>query len=281
MWRTQQLKRAMGRKSTQEAQATMLSVEGLSSTYGDRKILRDVSFSVKGGEIFVIMGRSGSGKTTLLKHLIGLNTSGEGSVKLLGHSLSTLKKNALYNLRKRIGVAFQGGALINSMNIIDNVELPLHQNTKLDSATIRIMSRMKLKMVSLIDAEHLMPTQLSGGMLKRAGLARAVVMDPDLLFFDEPSAGLDPVTSAAIDELILNLRDALKMTVVVVTHELDSALKIADRIMILGDGEIVALGTIDEIKQLMDPRVQSLLHRRPPDSSPDDEKYLDNLTRKQ
>ncbi len=271
----------MRSKSKQEARTAVLSVEGLSSTYGDREILRDVSFSVKDGEIFVIMGSSGSGKTTLLKHLIGLSTSNQGSVTLLGNRLLTLAKNELYKLRKRIGVAFQGGALINSMNIIDNVELPLHQHTKLDNATIRIMSRIKLKMVSLIDAEHLMPPQLSGGMLKRAGLARAVIMDPELLFFDEPSAGLDPVTSAAIDELIISLRDALKMTVVVVTHELESALKIADRIMILADGQIVALGTIDEIRQLTDPRVQSLLHRRPPDSCRDDENYLDHLTRKE
>jgi len=264
--------------STKEEQTTILSADGLSSAYGNKQILNDISLSVTKGEIFVIMGASGSGKTTLLRHLIGLSKPHSGEINLLGNQLGSITKGELYELRKRIGVAFQGGALINSMNVIENVELPLHQNTALDRTTIRIMSRMKLDMMSLDDAETLMPAQLSGGMLKRAGLARAVVMDPHVLFFDEPSAGLDPVTSAELDELIVGLRNALRMTIVVVTHELESALKIADRIMVLADGTIAALGTVDEIKQSKDPRVQSMLHRRVRDKRPGGEEYLDHLT---
>jgi len=268
----------MPSKSAQEDYTVVLNAEGLSSSYGNRGVPHDVSLSVSKGEIFVIMGPSGSGKTTLLRHLIGLNTPSTGEVTLLGKRLSTITKDELYELRKHIGVAFQGGALINSMSVIENVELPLRQHTALDNSTIRIMSRMKLDMMSLDDAENLMPAQLSGGMLKRAGLARAVVMDPHLLFFDEPSAGLDPVTSAELDELIIGLRNALRMTVVVVTHELESALKIADRIMVLDEGRIVALGTVDEITQSVDPRVQSMLHRQVRDRRPGGEAYLDHLT---
>ena len=270
----------MPSRSAQEDDTDVLNAEGLSSSYGDRQILHDVSLSVAQGEIFVIMGASGSGKTTLLRHLIGLSAPSLGEVTLLGNRLSSIAKSELYELRKRIGVAFQGGALLNSMSVIENVELPLRQHTALDNSTIRIMSRMKLDMMSLDDAENLMPAQLSGGMLKRAGLARAVVMDPHLLFFDEPSAGLDPVTSAELDELIIGLRNALRMTVVVVTHELESALKIADRIMVLAEGRIVALGTVDEITQSADPRVQSMLHRRVRDRRPVGAEYLDHLTEK-
>lgn len=268
----------MPSKSAQEDYAAVLSVDGLSSAYGEKRILQDISLSVAKGEIFVIMGESGSGKTTLFRHLIGLNTPSTGEVTLLGSRLASISKPDLFELRKRIGVAFQGGALINSMSVIENVELPLYQHTALDHSTIRIMSRMKLDMMSLEDAENLMPAQLSGGMLKRAGLARAVVMDPHVLFFDEPSAGLDPVTSAELDELIIGLRNALRMTVVVVTHELESALKIADRIMVLADGQIVALGTVEEIAQSTDPRVQSMLHRRVRNRGPGDQDYLDHLT---
>lgn len=261
------------------ARATnILCVQGLSTAYGNRQILRDISLQVSKGEIFVIMGESGSGKTTLLRHLIGLNKPQTGSVELLGRSIATLSKREMYELRKRIGVAFQSGALINSMSVIDNVELPLRQHTSLDPNTIRIMSRMKLDMMSLGDAEDLMPAQLSGGMLKRAGLARAVVMDPHVLFFDEPSAGLDPVTSAELDELIVEMRDALRMTVVVVTHELESALKIADRILIIADGRIAGVGTVAEIMQSPDEAIQALLHRRTRHRRRTGEDYLEQLT---
>jgi phospholipid/cholesterol/gamma-HCH transport system ATP-binding protein len=265
-------------KIISEKIAPVLTVNNLSSCLGTKKILDDISFSVSKGEIFVIMGASGSGKTTLLRHLVGLGKTDVGEVTLLGNKLQSIGDAELFELRKRIGVAFQSGALINSMSVIENVELPLRQHTNLDSSTIQIMSRMKLDMVSLSGAEDLKPAQLSGGMLKRAGLARAVVMDPQVLFFDEPSAGLDPVTSAELDKLIIGLRNSLKMTVIVVTHELESAIKIADRIMVLADGGVVACGTVSEIQASTDSRVQSMLHRRVRERRAGDDKYLDHLT---
>lgn len=256
----------------------VLRVDGLSCRYGQKTVLNDVSFQVAKGEIFVIMGASGSGKTTLLRHLIGLTMASSGEVNLLGESLTSIDKLALYELRKHIGVAFQSGALINSMSVIENIELPLHQHTALDPATIRIMSRMKLDMMALPNAEDLMPPQLSGGMLKRAGLARAVIMDPQVLFFDEPSAGLDPVTSAGLDDLIVGLRDALRMSIVVITHDLESALKIADRILVLTEGRVAALGSITQIQNSKDELIQSMLHRRTRDLRPRGDEYLDHLT---
>ena len=256
----------------------MLRVDHVSSGYGSKQVLDDVSLDVRSGEIFVIMGESGSGKTTLLRHLVGLSRPRSGAITLLGESLNGITQKALYGLRRRIGVAFQSGALINSMSVIDNIELPLRQHTRLDPSTIRIMSRMKLDMMSLAGAEDLMPAQLSGGMLKRAGLARAVIMDPSVLFFDEPSAGLDPVTSAELDELILGLRDALRMTVIVVTHELESALKIADRILVLDRGRIAALGTVAEIRAADNETIQSMLHRRARVIRRSGTDYLDHLT---
>ena len=164
------------------------------------------------------------------------------------------------------------------MSLIENVELPLREHTKLDETTIGIMSRMKLEMMNLSGFEQLMPSELSGGMLKRAGLARAVVMDPKLLFFDEPSAGLDPVTSAELDEHILKLRDALRMTIVVVTHELESAFKIADKITVLGDASIIMTGTVDEVRDNQDARIQNMLNRKPREEPVDPEEYLQRLT---
>lgn len=228
-------------ETAREDQAA-LEVRGLSSSYGKRRVLKGVDFSVRQGEIFVIMGTSGAGKSTLMRHLLGLSPPDSGEIEMLGNSLHPGTRETLFSLRKQMGVAFQHGALINSMSVIDNIELPLIQHTKLDRSTIRIMSRMKLEMMNLAGFEDYMPAQLSGGMLKRAGLARAVVMDPRILFFDEPSAGLDPVTAAELDGLILQLRDAMRMTIVVVTHALESAVKIADRIMIVGGGTVRAMG---------------------------------------
>jgi phospholipid/cholesterol/gamma-HCH transport system ATP-binding protein len=265
--------------STDES-TEILRVHGLSSRFGTKSVLRDVGFNVRKGEIFVIMGASGSGKTTLLRHLVGLNKPHAGEITLLGKPLTRIRKSELYELRRHIGVAFQSGALINSMSVVENVELPLRQHTTLDKTTIRIMSRMKLDMMALAEAEDLMPAQLSGGMLKRTGLARAVIMDPQVLFFDEPSAGLDPVTSAELDDLIVGLRDALRMTVIVVTHELESALKIADRLMILADGGIAAIGTLDEIRRSKNESIQAMLYRRKGAGSKrlTGEEYLDHLT---
>jgi phospholipid/cholesterol/gamma-HCH transport system ATP-binding protein len=177
-----------------------------------------------------------------------------------------------------MGVAFQGGALFSSMTVGENVMLPLREHTKLDRGTMQIMMRLKLEIVNLAGFEHLMPSELSGGMIKRAAFARAIIMDPALLFCDEPSAGLDPVVSAALDELILRLRDALGMTIVVVTHELESAFRIADRITVLDRGRILATGTVDEIRASSNPRIQNLLNRRFEEETLDPDAYLARLT---
>ena len=177
-----------------------------------------------------------------------------------------------------MGVAFQGGALFSSMTVGENIILPLREHTELDELTMEIMARLKLELVELAGFEDLMPAELSGGMIKRAALARAVVMDPKLLFCDEPSAGLDPVVAAALDDLILQLRDAFRMTIVVVTHELDSAFKIADRITVLDRGKILAIGSVDEVRGSDNDRVQSLLNREREDLVVDADEYLRRLT---
>ena len=184
----------------------------------------------------------------------------------------------LQRLRRNMGVAFQGGALLSSLSVGENVRLPLREHTQLDDNTIKIMSRLKLEVVNLASFEDLMPAELSGGMLKRAALARAIVMDPKLLFFDEPSAGLDPVAAVELDDLILRLREAMGMSIVVVTHELESAFKIADRITVLDQGKILITGSVAEVKNSDNPRIQSLLHRKPRVDEIDAEAYLNRLT---
>ena len=256
----------------------VIQVENLVTHYGQRKILDEINFSVKKGEIMVIMGGSGSGKSTLLRYLLGLETPTSGRIKLLGKDITKMNGQEMHDMCKNMGVAFQGGALFGSMTVGENVRLPLCEHTKLDENTMRIMSRMKLEVVNLAGFEDLMPSELSGGMIKRAALARAVVMDPKLLFFDEPSAGLDPVASAELDELILRLREAMNMTIVVVTHELDSAFKIADRITVLDHGEILLCGTVDEVRNADNERIQNLLNRRPRDETLDVDEYLQRLT---
>ncbi len=257
---------------------TCIEVQGLEAWYGRRRILKGIDFSVQRGEIRVIMGGSGSGKSTLLRHLIGLNRPLAGTVNMLGIDLAHAGTEELLHLRQQIGVSFQGGALITSLDVEDNVSLPLREHTQLDENTVRIMARMKLEIVNLGGFQNLMPSQLSGGMIKRAALARAIVMDPKLLFFDEPSAGLDPVVSAELDELILKLRDALRMTIVVVTHELESAFRIADTITVLDHGEILITGTVAEVRNSPNERVQDLLNRRPRDLVVDPDEYLKRLT---
>ena len=261
------------------ANNTAIEVNNLVAHYGPRKILDDISFTAQQGEVMVIMGGSGSGKSTLLRHLLGLNRPTSGSIKLLGKDITQLSADAMFDLRKNMGVAFQGGALFNSMTVGENVELPLREHTALDDNTIRIMSRMKLEVVNLAGFEDLMPSELSGGMIKRAALARAIVMDPKLLFFDEPSAGLDPVVSAELDELILTLRDAMNMTIVVVTHELESAFKIADRITVLDQGRILMSDAVAAVRASDNPRIQSLLNRTPRHETVNPEEYMERLTR--
>lgn len=255
-----------------------IEVRKLVAHYGPRLILDHIDFSVGYGEIMVIMGGSGSGKSTLLRHLLGLNLPTSGSVELLGKDITAIDADQLHALRKNMGVSFQGGALLSSMTVAENVMLPLREHTQLDEQTMSIMARMKLEVVNLGGFGDLKPAQLSGGMIKRAALARAIVMDPKLLFFDEPSAGLDPVVSAELDDLILKLRDSMQMTIVVVTHELESAFKIADRITVLDHGRILLCGSVDELRNSDSERVQDLLNRRPREEEIDADAYLRRLT---
>ncbi len=256
----------------------VIEVENLVTHYGSRKILDDVSMNVAEGEIMVIMGGSGSGKSTLLRYLMALERQTSGRIRLLDQDIDQLNQQEMFDLRKKIGVAFQGGALFSSMTVGENIMLPLYEHADLDVMTMEIMARMKLEVVDLAGFEDLMPAELSGGMIKRAAFARAVIMDPKLLFCDEPSAGLDPVVASALDDLILKLRDALQMTVVVVTHELESVFKIADRVTVLDRGHILFIGTVDELRNNKSERIQNLLNRRPEDDTIDPDEYLRRLT---
>lgn len=256
----------------------VIEVSDLVTHYGDRMILKNINLDVRAGEILVIMGGSGSGKSTLLNHLLGLLRPTSGAVRILGRDINAISDVERTELRRKIGVAFQGGALFSSLTVLENIMLPLVEHTRLDRKTMAIMARMKMEVVDLAGFDHLMPAELSGGMIKRAALARAIVMDPKVLFCDEPSAGLDPVVAAQIDDLILLLRDALRMSVVVVTHELESAFKIADRICVLDRGEILAIGTVAEIRNSANPRIQNLLNRRVETADLDPEEYLRRLT---
>jgi phospholipid/cholesterol/gamma-HCH transport system ATP-binding protein len=268
----------MAALATTSARPNVIEVRELVTHYGKRRILDRVNFDVRQGEIRVIMGGSGSGKSTLLRHLLALEKPTSGSIVLLGQDITKLSEFELYALARKMGVAFQGGALFSSMTVGENVMLPLREHTQLDRGTMEIMMRLKLEIVSLAGFEHLMPSELSGGMIKRAAFARAIIMDPALLFCDEPSAGLDPVVSAALDELILRLRDAMGMTIIVVTHELDSAFRIADSITVLDKGRILETGSVEAIKNSENPRIQNLLHRRFEEEVLDPDAYLARLT---
>ncbi len=255
-----------------------IEIEDLVTHYGTRKILEGINLTVSHGEILIIMGGSGSGKSTLLRHLLGLHVPTSGKIKLLGKDITKVSAAQMHDLRTNMGVSFQGGALLSSMTVGENVQLPLREHTKLDDTTMGIMARMKLEVVNLGGFEDLMPAELSGGMVKRVALARAIVMDPKLLFFDEPSAGLDPVAASELDDLILKLRDSMQMTIVVVTHELESAFKIADRITVLDDGKILLAGTVAEVKKSSITRVQDLLNRRSRYEDIDADDYMNRLT---
>ena len=236
-----------------------IEVTGLRTKYGDHEVLKGLTFGIPKEKTTVVLGGSGCGKSTLLKHLIGLLKPSEGSIAINGKEITGLDEAGLDEVRRKMGVLFQGAALLNSMTIGDNVALPIREHTKLNDATIQIMVRMKLDLVGLSGFDHFYPSQLSGGMKKRAGLARALALDPAILFFDEPSAGLDPVTAAGLDELIIKLRDVLRMTIIVVTHELPSVFAIADYVIMLDKGQLIFAGPLEELKASNHPRIRIFL----------------------
>jgi phospholipid/cholesterol/gamma-HCH transport system ATP-binding protein len=242
--------------------------------FGEREVLHGLSFEVRHGETLVVIGGSGSGKSTLLRTLVGLERPSSGQVHIKGTDITRAGAREMDAIRKKIGLAFQGGALIGSLSVGENIALPLVEHTTLEASTIEVMVRIKLEQVGLSGFEHYYPAELSGGMKKRAAFARAMALDPELLFFDEPSAGLDPITAAGIDDLILSLKKAYAMSMVVVTHELASAFLIADRIILIDRGNIVAMGPVEEVRSSRHPRVRQFLDRIA-DSTQDEE--IDHL----
>ena len=240
----------------------IIEVRDLTRSFGSQQVLTGIDLDVYEGEIMVVMGGSGCGKSTLLRHLIGSIIPDKGSIKLFNREISTMSEPELNDIRKQFGILFQSGALINSMTVGDNVALPIREHTTLDERTIEIMVKIKLELVNLREHADKMPAQLSGGMKKRAGLARAIALDPQILFYDEPGAGLDPVTSAEIDQLIIDLTRKLNVTSVVVTHEMDSAFTIADRMCMLDKGIILKVGTRREFELLRESPVEKLPDQR-------------------
>ena len=233
-------------------QEPIIRVEGLIKRFGEQTVLDGINLEVYAGETMVIMGGSGCGKSTLLRIMIGSIEPTAGKVMVLGQDIEELSAGQLDELRKRIGVLFQSGALFNSLTVGENVALPLREHTKLHPDVIDLQVTIKLNQVSLLHAREKMPAEISGGMKKRAGLARALAMDPQILFYDEPSTGLDPVTSSQIDELIIKLSKGLGVTSVVVTHEMDSAFRIADRMCMLNRGKVLKVASRAEFKSLRD-----------------------------
>src|SRR6476661_5479949 len=242
------------------ADSKMIEVDRLVRKFGDRTVLNDISFDVHRGDTLVIMGGSGCGKSTLLRHMIGSMTPTSGSVKLFGEEITGMKERELESVRLRFGMLFQSGALLASLTVGENVSLPLFQHTDKSADEIEQIVKKKLEMVGLTGFEDLKPDEISGGMKKRVGLARALALDPELLFSDEPTSGLDPIMTAVVDELTMKLTHGTHMTAVVVSHDMTSAFRIATRMIMLGHGGIVAQGTPDEIQNSPNPEVQQFIH---------------------
>lgn len=240
----------------------LIRVTNLAAYYGETQVLDDVSLEVAEGEIFVILGASGCGKTTLLKQMTGLYRPRAGTITFRGQDITRMNEDELAVMQRQIGIAFQAGGLFNSMTVGDNVAMPMREYGNMDKALIAPLTRLKLSLVGLGHAADLMPSELSGGMRKRAGLARAIALDPPVVYFDEPSAGLDPIMASGLDDLILDLRKLLGITFVIVTHELDSIRKIADRVLMLDRGRVLFTGTVEEAEQAPIDRVRQFFERR-------------------
>lgn len=242
---------------------TVIKAENVVKRFGDRTVLNGINLEIYKGETFVIMGGSGCGKSTFLRHLIGALKPDTGKVSVLGRDLTTLTNDEMDGVKKKIGMSFQSSALFDSMTVGENVTLPLREHTRLEKSVMDIVVKMKLEMVGLRGFEDLMPSQLSGGMRKRVGLARAIVMDPEIVFYDEPTAGLDPIVSGVIDKLIIDLSKKLAITSIVVTHDMKSVFSIADRVAMLYEGRVLEVGTPDEIRNSKNPMVQQFVAGSP------------------
>jgi phospholipid/cholesterol/gamma-HCH transport system ATP-binding protein len=239
----------------------IIEVQNLTTEFDGKRILNSVSMDVIENEILVILGGSGCGKTTLLKHIIGLHTPVSGSIKIFNKEIIGMDEVEFENILKKVGVLFQNGALLNSLSVRENVAIPLRQHTNLSEPVIQRLVRIKLHLVELDEAIDMFPSQLSGGMRKRAALARAIALDPVVLFCDEPTAGLDPVTAASIDELIRKLNLQLNMTIIVITHELASINRIADKVVFLDNGEVLFWGKFEDAKKSDIPQIVNFFEK--------------------
>lgn len=242
---------------------TIIEVKDLVTHYGEKKILDGVCLPVPTGDVTLVIGGSGCGKTTLLKHMCGLLKPTSGQIDYQGRDIVQMDEDEIAQMQRNIGIAFQSSGLLNSLTVGENVAMPLREYGTQDEKLINAIVRMKLSLVGLSGAETLMPDELSGGMKKRAGLARAIALDPPLVYFDEPSAGLDPIMAAGLDEVVLKLKKLLGITFVIVTHELQSIRKIAGRILMLDQGKAVFLGTLEEAENSDNDRVRQFFERRP------------------
>jgi phospholipid/cholesterol/gamma-HCH transport system ATP-binding protein len=236
-----------------------ISIRNLVKYFDNVKVLDGVNLDIYQGEIFVIMGGSGCGKSTLLRHMTGAVKPSKGQVLIGNKDFTTLSHEEREKLKCKFGMSFQSAALLDFLTVEENVALPLKEHTTLDPKIISIIVKMKLNLVGLAGYEHLMPSMLSGGMKKRVGLARAIAMDPEIIFYDEPTAGLDPVVCAVVDKLIVDLSKKLLLTSVVVTHNMESVFRIADRVAMLYGGKVLAIGTPEEIRNSRDPIVQQFI----------------------
>jgi len=247
----------------------IISVTDLTVVYGGKRVLDGVSLEIEPGEVMVLLGGSGSGKTTMLRHIIGLERPTSGTIRVRGVDINRCSPSELKAVRRHMGVAFQEAALFNSMTVEENVSLPLHELTKLSDPVIEIMTYLKLLAVGLGESGKQLPQELSGGMKKRAAVARATALDPEILVFDEPSAGLDPIVAAGLDELILFLKRTFHMTMLVITHEMSSAFRIADRIAMLYKGSLIAVEGKEAFRASTHPRIRQFLDRTPDPISQD------------
>lgn len=244
----------------------MIKVKNLSKTFKGRRVLDSVDLEIRRGETMVIMGGSGCGKSTLLRHMVGAIPPDKGEILIDGQNIIGLKEDQMNEIRKKFGILFQSGALFNSMTVGENIAFPLREHSQLSEEVIQIIVKMKLELVGLKGFEHMMPSEISGGMKKRVGLARAIAMDPAIVFYDEPGAGLDPIVLAVIDKLIVDLSKKLGITSVVVTHEMGSAFRIADRIAVLHNGRILEIGTPEEIRNSKNDYVHCFINGLTPEN---------------